>query len=596
MRVCPVAVFAYESPELVRDLAEKSARVTHTHEDGVEGAAIQASAIGYILRLAETKTAFDLSDFCWHLINETQSQTFKEKLLDLERFLDNESCEGLELQDLDHFAEKVKNMFGNGVKAEESVLAALAAFAYVAKQGLSTQGAFKQVINLSIAIGGDADTIASMAGAMAGALYGTARIPQEWIHVCEGASQVQELGRKLAERDAKVFPIQRASPTLGGTNLAQAQDGHSEVVLPRATAVEPSMGELRKDEVTTQQRESEARQYKELKARYDQLEAQNGELRAQNAELRGAVKKLSDKQRQENNELAQLRQDGKQLIKDKELLQKQLREQPRCVFPVSKLKQMLRIRWMEGSSRDGPWREVDKSCWKELDEAFWGFQTNPTQSAVTLKSGLQVDFKESLARKPTCSGTLTKTQTGQTSFIKPFFFQNPRSRFNQYPLVDGEAFTIRVKPREHHQGTWEELHFREAESQFLRMLEQTQLLPANQKAIVTEVEIVLIHKANQGFWATVTAETKNNGKKDIIFWGFHGTDDAGIDGIKKFGFKVNHAQTGKNGQTLSLKSIQCRDTGKACWNHRFTCGSKTTSLSSCTVQQFVACVFATKLL
>lgn len=408
MRVSPVAVFAYES-------AEKSARVTHTHEDGVEGAAIQASAIGYILRLAEKKTAFDLSDFCVHLINETQSQTFKKKLLDLERFLDNESCEGLELQDLDHFAEKVKNMFGNGVKAEESVLAALAAFAYIAKQGLSTQGAFKQVINLSIAIGGDADTIASMAGAMAGALYGTARIPQEWIHVCEGASQVQELGRKLAERDAKAFPIQSASPTLGGTNLAQAQDGHSEVVLPRATAVEPSMGELRKDEVTTQQRESEAKEHKELKARYDQLEAQNGELRAQNGELRaqngelrGAVKKLSDKQRQENNELAQLRQDGKQLINDKELLQKQLREQPRCVFPVSWLKQMLRIRWMEGPSRDGLWREVDKSYWKELNEAFWGFQTNPTQSAVTLKSGLQVDFKEILARKSTCSGALTK--------------------------------------------------------------------------------------------------------------------------------------------------------------------------------------------
>lgn len=313
--------------------------------------------------------------------------------------------------------------------------------------------------------------------------------------------------------------------------------------------MEPSICELRKDEVTTQQRESEAKEYKELKARYDQLEAQNGELR-------GAVKKLSDKQRQENNELAQLRQDGKQLIKDKELLQKQLREQPRCVFPVSWLKQMLRIRWMEGPSRDGPWREVDKSYWKELNEAFWGFQTNPTQSAVTFKSGLQVDFKENLARKSTCSGTLTKTQTGQTSFIKALVFQNPRNRFNQYPLVDGEAFTIKVKPREHHQGTWEELHFREAESQFLRMLEQTQLLPANQKAIVTEVEIVQIHKARQDFWATVTAESKNNGKKDVMFWGFHGTDDAGIDGIKKVGFKVNHAQTGKNGQTLSLKSIQ----------------------------------------
>ena len=76
--------------------------------------------------------------------------------------------------------------FGNGVKAEETTLAALAVFVYVAARG----GGFEHVINLAISLGGDTDTAASMAGALAGALagafWGCNSIPPEWKKVCEG--------------------------------------------------------------------------------------------------------------------------------------------------------------------------------------------------------------------------------------------------------------------------------------------------------------------------------------------------------------------------------------------------------------------------
>lgn len=105
-----------------------------------------------------------------------------------------------------------------------------------------------------------------------------------------------------------------------------------------------------------------------------------------------------------------------------------------------------------------------------------------------------------------------------------------------------------MKPREFHQGTWEEEELRFAESQFLRMLHQTQLL-GNQRAIVTQVEIVCIQQAQEAFWGTVQSAYKQK-HKFWIRWGFHGTDDAGMAGIKKEGFKVNHGQSGKNGQAF----------------------------------------------
>ena len=45
---------------------------------------------------------------------------------------------------------------------------------------------FQKTIVYAISLGGDTDTIATMAGAIAGAHYGITGIPHDWMDVCEG--------------------------------------------------------------------------------------------------------------------------------------------------------------------------------------------------------------------------------------------------------------------------------------------------------------------------------------------------------------------------------------------------------------------------
>ncbi|MEM0498518.1 MAG: ADP-ribosylglycohydrolase family protein, partial [Methanothrix sp.] len=45
--------------------------------------------------------------------------------------------------------------------------------------------------------GGDTDSVASMAGALAGARYGTSWIPERWLSQLENRDMIEELGRDL---------------------------------------------------------------------------------------------------------------------------------------------------------------------------------------------------------------------------------------------------------------------------------------------------------------------------------------------------------------------------------------------------------------
>jgi ADP-ribosylglycohydrolase len=48
-----------------------------------------------------------------------------------------------------------------------------------------------------VSLGGDADTIAAMAGAIAGAYHGKEGLPQEWIKKLERAEYIKWLAKKL---------------------------------------------------------------------------------------------------------------------------------------------------------------------------------------------------------------------------------------------------------------------------------------------------------------------------------------------------------------------------------------------------------------
>ncbi len=63
---------------------------------------------------------------------------------------------------------------------------------------------FERTIIYAVSLGGDTDTIASMAGAIAGAYYGQDSIPQRWRDICE-AKAIDDAKRYAKEIHRIVF-------------------------------------------------------------------------------------------------------------------------------------------------------------------------------------------------------------------------------------------------------------------------------------------------------------------------------------------------------------------------------------------------------
>ncbi len=81
-------------------------------------------------------------------------------------------------------------LFGNGIQAERSVPTAIAAF-------LAQPDDPSAAILTAVRCGGDADTIAAMTGAIAGARHGATALPPSWLARLEGADRLSRLGIEL---------------------------------------------------------------------------------------------------------------------------------------------------------------------------------------------------------------------------------------------------------------------------------------------------------------------------------------------------------------------------------------------------------------
>ena len=86
---------------------------------------------------------------------------------------------------------------GNAIEAFESVPTAIYAF-------LRHRESFRDVVTYAISLGGDADTIGSMAGAIVGAYHGIQGIPEEWCSIVEGVDQMRELASALLKGNANL--------------------------------------------------------------------------------------------------------------------------------------------------------------------------------------------------------------------------------------------------------------------------------------------------------------------------------------------------------------------------------------------------------
>lgn len=177
MRVAPIGLLYSNNPAKLREIAYKSSSITHSHELGKEGAALQAYAVALALNTPSDEE-IDREAFLLKLQTFAQTQLYKEKIANTKELLGEQD------------RARVVAVLGNGIEALNSVPTAIYCF-------LKQPKSYKDSVIYAISLGGDTDTIASMAGAILGAYLGIEAIPQEWRLKLENKAYIEDLAEKL---------------------------------------------------------------------------------------------------------------------------------------------------------------------------------------------------------------------------------------------------------------------------------------------------------------------------------------------------------------------------------------------------------------
>jgi len=177
MRVAPIGLLYSNNPAKLKEIAYKSSSITHSHELGKEGAALQAYAVALALNTPSDEE-IDREAFLLKLQNFAQTQLYKEKIANTKELLGEQD------------RARVVAVLGNGIEALNSVPTAIYCF-------LKQPKSYKDSVIYAISLGGDTDTIASMAGAILGAYLGIEAIPQEWRLKLENKAYIEDLAEKL---------------------------------------------------------------------------------------------------------------------------------------------------------------------------------------------------------------------------------------------------------------------------------------------------------------------------------------------------------------------------------------------------------------
>ena len=172
MRIAPIAMRYADDHEALLGAAARSARVTHAHPVGIDGAVAIAAALRDGDPLAAAQAA-------------AQTPQLREQLAKAARLIAERPSSA-----------DVAATLGNSSRAAESVPTAI--YAAVAHSG------FEDAVSFAVRCGGDADTIGAMAGAIAGARDGATAIPARWCDPLDdgpkGRSYVERLAEQLTDR------------------------------------------------------------------------------------------------------------------------------------------------------------------------------------------------------------------------------------------------------------------------------------------------------------------------------------------------------------------------------------------------------------
>jgi len=183
MRIAPIGVFYHHNPPLLREVAYQSSRITHTHNLGQEGAALQAYAIALATSL-QPPSALNQGAFLTGLTDFTQDEVYRRKLESMRKLLTQPD------------KSRVAAELGNGIEAFNSVPAAIFSF-------LVEPDSFARAVLYAINLGGDTDTIGAMTGAISGAHLGIQAIPDRWKDKLDNRPYIEGLAEQLHALYAK---------------------------------------------------------------------------------------------------------------------------------------------------------------------------------------------------------------------------------------------------------------------------------------------------------------------------------------------------------------------------------------------------------
>lgn len=176
MRIAPIGLLYYDNAGQLRQIADQSSRITHTHPLGIEGAALQAYAVALAVKTEPDR--LDTHRYLSTLNDFVQTDLYREKLQTMGMLLETSAD-----------TKEVIAELGNTVQAFNSVPISI--------YSLLVNSDFESTLRYALSLGGDRDTICAMTGAIAGAYYGIEKIPQEWKNILENRDYIQGLAEKL---------------------------------------------------------------------------------------------------------------------------------------------------------------------------------------------------------------------------------------------------------------------------------------------------------------------------------------------------------------------------------------------------------------
>ena len=198
MRIAPVGLaFRNTSDVVLRRAVESALLCTHVHPDAVDGAFVQAKAVSELARTADP-AGLDVVRLLDGVQSSAERAVVREKLAIVIRARDQDWPDEKLLSSVCS-----PNEYGQQfqIHAAEAVACALWAFACSPYDP-------EECILRAICLGGDTDTVGSMAGALAGALHGTSWIPPRWFDQMEnergvGRDYLVSVARQLAKLDLR---------------------------------------------------------------------------------------------------------------------------------------------------------------------------------------------------------------------------------------------------------------------------------------------------------------------------------------------------------------------------------------------------------